>query len=500
MRRILTLVYIGVFSLLLVGCNGWGGLHSVGYYVIPDGYDSSTDLLLIPGETITQVFAGYNSSFILTSTGRVFLSGLDNSVASTRDTSKDYRTPTELTDNYYYLDPGETVVQFSTGNFIKALLTSDGHLYMWGDNPYGQIGDGTSTDRETPVEVSQYLHLDSKEKIIEVSLGLNHSSALTSAGRLFLWGRNQDGEIGDGSRTTRYSPVEITSSMGLSKGESIVHISMGALFSSALTSSGRLFMWGKNDSYELGDGTSTTRLTPTEVTESFQLSLGETILQISMGADHSSALTSLGRVFMWGASNSGQIGDGLMIWEAMHPTDITDRFSLASGETIIQIDAFWGSSSALTSSGRLFMWGYNLWGKLGDGTTDLRWVPTEITDSFDLASGETIVEVSLGNNHSCALTSAGRPFFWGWNIYGQLGDGTTDYHYTPTDISGYFLSPELVENQEIRWGASISAIPMVRDGYEFSGWFLDPDLSQSYEFGKMPNSDLILYGKWTPNS
>jgi len=105
---------------------------------------------------------------------------------------------------------------------------------------------------------------------------------------------------------------------------------------------------------------------------------------------------------------------------------------------IIQVSLGYFHSSALTKEGRLFTWGYNLNGELGDGTTSNRYTPTNITRQFDLFPGETIIDVSLGFNHSSALTSEGRLFTWGNNETGRLGDGTTTSRSTPTEITGQF--------------------------------------------------------------
>ena len=118
--------------------------------------------------------------------------------------------------------------------------------------------------------------------------------------------------------------------------------------------------------------------------------------------------------------------------------DRTAEFNLAVGEIIISISTGEFHSAALTSEGRLFTWGRNAFGQLGDGTTIDKHVPTDITNKFNLATGETITSFSLGFHHSLALTSAGRIFTWGNNSSGQLGDGTTVDKNVPTDITSQF--------------------------------------------------------------
>jgi uncharacterized repeat protein (TIGR02543 family) len=161
----------------------------------------------------------------------------------------------------------------------------------------------------------------------------------------------------------------------------------------------------------------------------FYLYSGETIVSVSLGNGHASALTSKGRLYMWGSSQSGQIGSGE--WPPrirFTPVEITSQFNLNAGEEFINV-ALWGHSSALTSEGRVFEWGKSM-----------ILSPHEITSQFNLNPGETVVKISLGGGggRSSALTSEGRLFMWGLNsgVYsGLLGDGTTIDRPFPTEIT-----------------------------------------------------------------
>jgi len=143
-------------------------------------------------------------------------------------------------------------------------------------------------------------------------------------------------------------------------------------------------------------------------------------LEVYIGYDHSLAINSEGRIFTWGCNMYGQLGDGTGINKSV-PTEITNQFGLLPSETITQVSLGNSFSAAITSSGRIFTWGYNWAGQLGDSTTDNKFTPTEITNQFSLLPGETITQVALGDLHSSATTSSGRIFTWGINWYGQLG-------------------------------------------------------------------------------
>ena len=223
----------------------------------------------------------------------------------------------------------------------------------------------------------------------------------------------------------------MTANFNLNVDETIKKIVLGEFDSSALTSTNRVLFWGLNTTGQVGDGSKTNRLTPTDITAKFDLHAGESVVDICPGGGHSSALTSENRLFMWGDNISGQLGDGTMVAK-LSPVDITPQFALTAGETITQVLLRGGNSSAITSSARVFTWGNNGFGQLGDGTTVAKSSPVDITSRFDLASGETITQIALGFNHSASLSSKGHLFIWGRNTFGQLGDGTNSDNGTPT--------------------------------------------------------------------
>jgi alpha-tubulin suppressor-like RCC1 family protein/predicted metalloprotease len=401
-------------------------------------WDPINEIPLNIGETITSVSLGRIHSAAITSEGRVFTWGSYGFGKLDDGTFTGNNIPTEIT-SQFNLNGGETITSVSLGGIHSAAITSEGRLFTWGYNYiYGQLGDGTTTSRSTPKEISSQFSLNTGETITNVSLGEVHSSAITSEGRVFTWGYNAYGQLGDGTTTKRYTPTEITSQFNLSKRETIKSVSLGRSHSSAITSEGRVFTWGDNYSSQLGDGTTSKRYTPTEITSQFNLSKRETIKSVSLGSSHSSAITSEGRVFTWGYNFYGQLGDGTTLNSRSTPTEITSQFNLSKRETIKSVSLGSSHSSVITSEGRIFTWGLNDFGQLGDGTKTYRYTRTEITSQFNLNTGETIIQVSLGDRHSSAITSEGRVFTWGNNEYGQLGDGTTTKRYTPTEITSQF--------------------------------------------------------------
>jgi uncharacterized repeat protein (TIGR02543 family) len=440
------------------------------------------------------------------------------------------------------LFPNETIVEVSLGSWHSVALTSDGRVFTWGQNTSGQLGDGTTVSRQTPVDITSLFDLYNDEYITNIDLGgaMNfggHSAALTSDGRVFTWGDNNYGQLGDGTTTDRLIPKEITYGFSLNDGETITQISLGSTHSAALTSDGRVFTWGHNSLGQLGDGTTINSNSPIDITAQFLLGETDNIANISLGTSFSSAISINGQVFTWGYRDSGQLGNGATgNGMSSTPINITNNFALLPGENVNSITLGGAHAIALTSHGNVFVWGRNNSSQLGDGTTTNKYKPFKITTFFNFNFGEVITDIDLGYEHSIAVTSDGRVFTWGDNNYGQLGDGTTTDRITPyylltmsatqeyfvsagfyhtavyPVIYGvqtvgnnnwgqcglYFNTPELIKTVNDDFNTTLDYIPVL-EGYTFDGWYYDPELSVVFTDLAIPAEDLILYGKWIPN-
>ena len=197
-----------------------------------------------------------------------------------------------------------------------------------------------------------------------VAAGSHHTCALTTGGGVKCWGRNYAGQLGDGTTTDRTMPVDV---VGLTSG--VAAVAAGYQHTCAVTTAGGLKCWAGNVYGELGDGTTTRRATPVDV-----VGLTSGVVAVAAGGYHTCALTTAGGVKCWGLNSSGQ---------------------------------------------------------LGDGTTTDRTTPVDVSG---LTSG--VAAVAAGYYHTCALTTAGGLKCWGWNVYGQLGDGTTTNRTAPVDVVG----------------------------------------------------------------
>jgi alpha-tubulin suppressor-like RCC1 family protein len=221
--------------------------------------------------------------------------------------------------NFTGLLSGETIQQVSGGAYHSISVTTSGRIYAWGYNGNGELGDETTINRSSPKLIS-LTGLQGGETVQMVVAGSYHSLALTTNNRIYTWGANGYGQLGSGTFLNRITPTVIAFT-GLQGGETIQQISAGNFHFLVLTSTGRLFTWGYNESGQLGNGSASNSSSPTLVNFTGLLS-GETIQQVSGGAYHSISVTSTGRLFAWGFNGSGQLGDNTII-SKNRPTLIT---------------------------------------------------------------------------------------------------------------------------------------------------------------------------------
>jgi len=354
---------------------------------------------------VVAVTAGFRHTCALTSAGAVQCWGGNTSEIGDGATGG-RQTPVAVS------GLGSGVVAIDAGPSHTCAVTSSGAVWCWGENSDGRLGDGTSTTQNTPAPVNGLT-----SGVAAVAPGNWHSCAVTEAGAVKCWGWNEDGQLGDGTTTWRVTPVPVS---GLGSGVTAVSASSEG-HTCALTSGGAVWCWGRNWAGELGDGTTTSRSTPVAV-----IGLGSGVRAVAAGRWHTCALTNAGAVLCWGDNSLGELGDGTT---TNRNTPVVVH-GLESG--VVGIAAGFGHTCALTSAGAVLCWGGNNLGQLGDGTTTDRPTPGAVTG---LGSGVAAV-AATGGGHTCALTNGGVVWCWGWNDWGQLGDGTTTNALTPVAVSG----------------------------------------------------------------
>lgn len=238
------------------------------------------------------------------------------------------------------------VVAISTGMWHRCALSSSGGVQCWGLNGYGQLGDGTTTDRNAPVDV-----IGMATEVAAIAAGSTHTCALMNSGNVRCWGENTSGQLGDGSNVHRPTPVEVG---GLAGGA--IAVATGSYHTCALMNTGGLKCWGYNTKGQLGDGTTISRSLPVDVS-----GLISGTSAVAAGYLHSCAVVGSG-VLCWGDNTDGQLGDGT----TTRRTNPVHAVDLASGWTGVALGNW--HTCALSASGAVKCWGNNRAGQLGNGT------------------------------------------------------------------------------------------------------------------------------------
>jgi len=316
-------------------------------------------------------------------------------------------------------------VSLAAGAYHACGLASGGVAYCWGLNSYGQLGDGSTTNRLAPVAVGGGLTFAS------LGAGAGHTCGLTSAGAVYCWGDGSWGQLGDGTTAGRSSPVAVAGAPAFAS------IAVGGSHTCALTAAGAAYCWGENDLGQLGDGTTTSRSNPTAV-------VGGLIFKaLSAGMAQTCGLTFTGAAYCWGYNAGGQLGDGPVIGPNFCTVSGisyycgTTPVAVTGGLTFASLAAGQAFTCGLTTAGAAWCWGFNGGGQLGDGTSSIQRSPVAVT------GGLTFGQLGGGYEHTCGLTPAGAAWCWGSNSVGQLGDGTTVGEPAPVSAVGSLVYASL---------------------------------------------------------
>jgi len=298
-------------------------------------------------------------------------------------------------------------VDLSGRAYTTCAAATDGTVRCWGYNDNGQIGDTTIGGTRGPTLVQ------GMAGAVQLAAGRSHVCARRSDGSLRCWGSNSSGQLGDGTFTSQLSAI--TDVSGLT---GTARVAAGGSHTCAHATDGRGWCWGDNTYQQLGDGTMTPRSFALAVPVQNVRRLGPASFSVppDVGA-HTCAIIDGGEVWCWGDNAFGQLGNGLTADSAtpVRATGIADALELAMGRWHV---------CALRASGQVACWGRNYYGEVGDGTTQVRRAPVDV----GLAD---VVTVGAGGFHTCAINAANEMFCWGLNGSGQLGDGTATTRTSP---------------------------------------------------------------------
>lgn len=345
----------------------------------------------------------------------------------------------------------------SGGNGHTIAIKKDGTLWGWGGANVGQLGDGSTKNKNYPLQI------DSTTTWLDIEAGIAHTIAIKADGTLWGWGyNNTDGRVGVGGQIV-LKPTRIgtdndwkTISAGgyhtlaikkngtlwawgsnefgqlgtnaisgytynptkIGKDSNWIAVSAGAYFSIGLKRDSTIWTWGYNKWYQLGDGS--------DVDKNYPVKIGKTSdwILISAGGENGHAIKSDGTLWAWGYNNSGNLGDSTKI-------DKKEPIQIGKGnkwKSISKGDGG-GFSIAMKTDSSIWTWGYNNWGQIGDGSSIDRLVPYKIDMSNKWA------KISGGGGHALAIDIEGNMWAWGENSYGQLGDATNLIRKKPVIIN-----------------------------------------------------------------
>lgn len=287
-----------------------------------------------------------------------------------------------------------------SANFSVGYFHTCAGGYCWGSNTYGQIGDGTRTDRLAPTGITSFAAVAGGYHTC-----YSRANSLTRVGQTYCWGRNNRGQLGDGTQIDRLSEVPL--------GSEYTRLTLGLNHTCGFTGT-TATCWGANESGQIGDGTTVDRATPTALATSVAFA------KLAAGVDHTCGITFDDKAYCWGENSKGQLGTGTLISSSV-PVPVAGALKIRS----IYPGQFFTCAATLTEE--VYCWGVNTFGQLGDGTTINHSTPAQV---LGVVGGS----MDVGSNHVCAGGSNGGLYCWGFNDRGQLGDNTKTNRSVPTPV------------------------------------------------------------------
>jgi len=310
-----------------------------------------------------------------------------------------------------------TFTAVTVGADHTCAVTVSGAGYCWGDNFFGQLGDGTRTQRTAPVLIAGGL------RFAAVDAGSWHTCGVTTVGAAYCWGYNAFGQLGEGSTVQQLTPVAVVGGLTFST------LSAGHLHTCGITTDGTAYCWGDNDVDQVGDGTTiASRTSPVSVAGGLHVSV------ISAGWGHTCVVTEDAAANCWGDNRFGQLGlgDGSGVYRTAIPV------AVAGGVPFRAVSAGDSHTCGVSTDNTTYCWGWNT-GQLGDGTHVNRASPTPVAGGFSFATVEAGGRVDPQTRevaYSCGVTTNHQALCWGNDTNGRLGDGNGGDTSTPVPVVG----------------------------------------------------------------
>jgi len=380
---------------------------------------------------VVAAYIGLGQTMVITKNGDLLILGRGMSGFTDREDEEidsTYLTPIKVPEL-------QSVAAVSLESWYGAAVTVGGDVYTWGANLSGVLGYTSDEMILISDELVSYSGKATKVPgiggVVAISLGMRHIMALTASGEVYTWGSNDCGDLGHSATTCDQQGYPYTDTpTRVPELTDVVAISAGSGATAAITAEGELFTWGYNEFGNLGY--------PSTDYNAFEIPISRTptkvpgltgVTMVAMQHEFSVAVTVGGEVYTWGNNYNGQLGLGDTLPRST-PTKVPGL------EEVVAISVMSSRCAAITAGGDLYTWGNNFYGQLGYASSNVandRW-PASFSPK-KVPSLENVVAVSFSNTHAAAVTADGDIYTWGQNSYGQLGDGTTVYRYTPKRIT-----------------------------------------------------------------
>lgn len=337
--------------------------------------------------------AGADHSLALTDDGNVWAWGQNQYGQLGQGTRTNLKIPRQV-------EGLPAVKAVAAGAYFSLALGEDGRVYAWGQNRDGQLGIGSSEEA-----VTEPIRIGGLEGIVEIDAGFDHAMARKGDGTVYVWGDNEHGQLACDELSGSLRPVEVTDG----KVSGIKEMAAGGDHCLVRKADGTLLAWGDNTYGQLGDGSSVTRREPTVV------SGVDNVKQISAGLVSSLALTEEGDVYAWGHSYYGELG-----FVASGNYFVNHPYKVSSLSEVRKIEMGFYTSFFLLEDGSVKACGQNYDGQLGDGYDSSHWTPVAVSGL------DNVSQVAAGGDFTLALLKSGKVMSWGDNAWGQLGNGSID--------------------------------------------------------------------------
>ncbi|GIE36831.1 hypothetical protein Ait01nite_098760 [Actinoplanes italicus] len=306
------------------------------------------------------------------------------------------------------------IVQLTAGGGHACGLGSDTRTYCWGRGAEGQLGDGRTTYRSSPVMVNT----PAGASFTQLTAGQGHTCGLGSDAKTYCWGFGDYGQLGDGGTANRSNPGAVN----LPAGVTLTQLTSGDRNTCGLGSDAKTYCWGIGNYGQLGNGGTPERSSPVAVSTP----AGVSFTQLAGGINHTCALGSDTKAYCWGMGGKGQLGDG---GTGIQSSPVA--VNTPAGLTFTRLTAGGYHMCGLGSDAKAYCWGFGDHGQLGDGGNVNRSSPVAVTTP----AGVTFTQLAAGSNHTCGLGSDTRTYCWGYGFYGQLGNGDTLKRSTPAEVT-----------------------------------------------------------------